>query len=232
MFAKDVMTTLVISVGPNKPINEIAKLLVRRRISAVPVIDKDNKLLGIVSEGDLVHRIRGDNELPRSWWLSLLGDSSDAPQEYMRSHGKTAKDVMTKDVVSATKFTSIAELAELLENKGIKRVPIVEAGKIIGIVSRANIIQALVAQDDKNMPKAATSDQEIREILLKEIGNHSWANNATLNVVVSDGVIRYWGFVDSEDARNALQLAANNVPGVKGIEDNLSVFNMPIPSGL
>jgi CBS domain-containing protein len=232
MFATDIMTTQVISVGPNKPINEIAKLLIRRRISAVPVVDQDQKLLGIVSEGDLVHRIRGDHEPPRSWWLSLIGDSDDIPQEYMRSHGKTAKDVMIKEVITATKFTTIAELAELLETKRIKRVPIVEAGKIIGIVSRANIIQALVAQNEKNMPKVVRTDQEIRQILLEEIGNHAWANNATLNVIVSDGVIRYWGCVDSEDARDALQLAANNVPGVKGIEDNLSVFNLSIPSGL
>ena len=143
MFAKDIMTLNVITVGPDTPINEIAKLLIERRISAAPVVDEDNQLVGIVSEGDLVHRIRGDHEMPRSWWLSLIGDPSDVPREYIRSHGKTAKDVMTKEVVTATSFTSIAELAELLETKKIKRLPIVEAGKLVGIVSRANIIQAL-----------------------------------------------------------------------------------------
>lgn len=231
MFAKDIMTTQVVSVDPDKPISEIAKLLIERRISAVPVVDKDNKLLGMVSEGDLVHRVRGDHELPRSWWLSLVGDPNDVPQEYIRSHGKAAKDVMTKDVVTATEQDSISEISELLETKKIKRVPIIKNDELVGIVSRANIIQALVAQDEKNMPKVVTSDQEIREILLKELGNHAWVSNATFNVVVGDGIVRYWGFVVSEDARKALLLAANNVPGVKGIEDNLSTFTTPIAYG-
>ena len=227
MYAKDIMTNTVISVGPNKPLNEIAKLLIKRRISAVPVIDKGKKLLGIVSEGDLVYRIRGDHELPRSWWLSLIGDPNDVPSEYIRSHGKTAKDVMTKEVVTATNFTSIAELAELLETKKIKRVPIVEAGKLIGIVSRANIIQALVAQDDEKMPKVAKSDQEIRKTLLNELDDRTWAHNAGLNVIVSDGVVRYWGYVESQDAKDAVRLAAENVPGVKSIENNLGIFVTP-----
>ncbi|MBT3989916.1 MAG: CBS domain-containing protein [Rhodospirillaceae bacterium] len=230
MLARDIMTNKVISVGPNKPINEIAKLLSDRRISAVPVVDKNKKLLGIVSEGDLVHRILGDHELPRSWWLSFVGDLNDVPQEYIRSHGKTAKDVMTKDVATATEQDSIPDIAELLETKRIKRVPIVKDGVLVGIVSRANIIQALVAQKKEKMPEVKTSDQEIRKILLKEIGNHAWANHATLNVIVSDGVIRYWGFVESEDARNALQLAAENIPGAKGIEDNLSILSTQVLS--
>jgi len=227
MFAKDIMTLNVITVGPDMPISDVAKLLIERRISAVPVIDNDNSLIGIVSEGDLVHRIRGDHELPRSWWLSLIGDPNDEPQEYIRSHGKTAKDVMTKDVVAISEFTSIAEIAETLETKKIKRVPVVDDGKLVGIVSRANIIQALVAQKDASMPKTIASDQDIRETLMKEFNNHTWASNATLNIVVNDGVVRYWGFVESETAKDALTLAAENVPGVKAVESNLGISAVP-----
>lgn len=224
MFANDLMTNMVITVGPNMSLNEIAKLLIKRRISAVPVVDKDEKLLGIVSEGDLVHRIRGDQELPRSWWLSLIGDPNDIPKEFIRTHGKVAKDVMTKEVITATRFTSISELAELLETKKIKRVPIVEAGKLIGIVSRANIIQALVASDPAELPIVTPSDQEIRKTVLEECYQHKWASDATMNVVVKNGVVQFWGLVSSEDAKDALRIAAENIPGVKEVKENLDVY--------
>jgi CBS domain-containing protein len=227
MLARDVMTNAVITVGPDEPLDDIAKLLIMRHISAVPVVDGNSELLGIVSEGDLVHRVRGDHQLPRSWWLNLFGDPDDEPREFVRSHGKTAKDVMTREVVTATEFTSIAEIAELLESKKIKRVPITGNGKVIGIVSRANIIQALVALGRENLPKVAPSDQEIREALVKEFNKHDWAKSVTLNVMVNDGVVRYWGFVQSEDAKDALRLAAENVPGVKGVEDNLGISTTP-----
>lgn len=228
MHAIDIMTNAVITVGPNKPLKDIAKLLINRRISAVPVIDKDNRLLGIVSEGDLVHRVLGDHHAPHSWWLSLIGDPDDVPREYVRSHGKTAKDVMTRHVITAGLFSSIAELAALLESNNIKRVPIVDAGKLVGIVSRANIIQALVAMEADHLPKAVRSDQKIREALLKEFEDRAWAHKTGLNVIVNKGVVRYWGYVASEDARDALRVAAENVPGVKSVEDHLSVSTIPV----
>ena len=165
--------------------------------------------------------------MPRSWWLNLIGDPNDEPQEYIRSHGKTAKDVMTKDVTTVSEFTSISEIAETLETKRIKRVPVVEAGKLVGIVSRANIIQALVAHKNTGLPQQTASDQEIRETLMKEFNTHAWAANATLNIVVNEGVVRYWGFVESEVAKDALQLAAENIPGVKSVESNLGISAAP-----
>ena len=223
MFAKDIMTPNVITVGPDSSITDIANLLIEKRISATPVVNEDEELLGIVSEGDLVHRVRGDHQLPRSWWLSLLGDPNDVPREYVRSHGSKATDVMTEKVVTVTEFTSIGEIAEILETMRIKRVPVVRAGKLVGIVSRANIIQALVARDQADMPKVANSDQEIRQTLIDECSQHSWASGVTMNVVVNDGVVQYWGFVDSEDAKDALRIAAENIPGVKAVKENLGI---------
>ena len=149
------------------------------------------------------------------------------PREYVRSHGKTAKDVMTRHVITAGLFASIAELASLLETNNIKRVPIVDAGKLAGIVARANIIQSLVAMEDDHLPKAAPSDQKIREALLNEFADRAWAHKSGLNVIVNKGVVRYWGYVGSEDARDALRVDAENVPGVKSVEDNLGVSTMP-----
>ncbi len=227
MFAKDIMTTNVITVSPDSSVAEIAKMLVDRRISAAPVVDSGNKLVGIVSEGDLVHRIRGDHEMPRSWWLTLVGDPSDVPDEYIKSHGSTAKDVMTADVATVTEFTSVAEIAETLEKRKIKRVPVVKDGVLVGIVSRANIIQALIAKGENDLPKVDASDQEIRTKLLKELDQHAWASTATMNVVVDAGVVRFWGFVESDEAREALKLAAEGIPGVKAVENNLGVSAAP-----
>ena len=223
MFAKDIMTTNVITVSPDEPVADIARLLIERGISAVPVVDVDGALHGIVSEGDLVHRIRGDHELPRSWWLSLLGDPKDTPQEYLKSHGRTAADVMTADVIAVTEFTSVSEIAETLETKRIKRVPVVEDGKLKGIVSRANIIQALVGVKETGLPETDVGDQEIREAIIAEFDNHAWSGSSTINVVVKDGAVRLWGLVGSEDARKAVHLATESINGVKSIEDNLSI---------
>ena len=150
-------------------------------------------MLGIVNEGDLVHRVLGDHNLRHSWWLSLIGDPNDVPREYVRSHGKTAKDVMTKAVITAATSTSIANLAALLETNRIKRVPIVSDGKLAGIVSRANIIQALVALEDDQLPEVTASDQKIRAALLQEFDDRAWAHIGGLNLIVKNGVVSYWG---------------------------------------
>lgn len=234
MFAKDIMTTNVITAAPEQTVAEVAKLLIDRRISAVPVVDGEGNLLGIVSEGDLVHRVMGlvhrvmgDVEAPRSWWLTILGDPSDIPDEYVKLHGTTARDVMTKNVITAPSFTPVVSIAEMLESKHIKRVPIVDEGKLVGIVSRANVIQALIAQASETTKEASKSDQDIRQNLLDEFSNHAWSSASTFNVVVSDGVVRYWGFVESDSAKEAMRLAAENIPGVKSVESNLGVAARP-----
>jgi CBS domain-containing protein len=224
MFALDIMTTNVITVRPGHTVAAVAKLLIDRRISAAPVVDDEDRLLGIVSEGDLVHRVLGDNEAPRSWWLTILGDPTDIPDEYSKLHGTTAADVMTRDVITVPSFTSVNSIAELLEKHHIKRVPIVDEGKLVGIVSRANIIQALIARPSIRPAAAALkSDQDIRSALLTEFANHPWSNASTFNVVVEEGVVRYWGFVESNGAKQAMRIAAENMAGVKSVESNLGV---------
>lgn len=130
-----------------------------------------------------------------------------------------AKDIMTPNVLTVEPDMSIAEAAHLL----IERLPVVEDGKLVGIVSRANIIQALVARRQGDLPRPTTTDQEIHAKLLTEIGHRAWFQGATVNMTVRDGVVRYWGSVASEDAREALRAAAESVPGVDGVETHLAV---------
>ena len=204
-------------------IAEAAQLLIERRISGAPVLDDQGALIGILSEGDLVHRVKGDHELPRAWWLDLLGNPNDEPKEYLKSHGTKVADVMSVQVISVPETAEIAEMAEILETKKIKRLPVIENGKLVGIVSRANIIQALVTGHGDNLPRPKATDQEIRAKLLAEIEDRAWFQRATINMTVSDGVVRYWGSVESEDAREALRAAAEKVSGVEGVETHLTI---------
>lgn len=220
MNASDIMTSPVITVGPDTAVRHIAALLYKHRISAVPVME-NGKLAGIVSEADLLHRHEiGTEGTARSgsWWLQLLtADRSVA--EYVKSHATRARDIMTKDVVSVTPDTPIAEIATLLEKRGVKRVPVLQSGQLIGIVSRSNLVQALAAKG-RAMNVGNTGDGAIHVRLSAELERRSWWRSMTSNVVVTDGIVHYFGTIDSEDQRQAARVAAENVPGVRAVQDH------------
>ena len=145
MFARDVMTTSVLTVSPDTDVTEIAKMMLEHRISAVPVMSAQGKLVGIVSEGDLINRSEAETQHRASWWLRMASGEDDVSREYLRTHGRRAEDVMTTEVVTITPDTPLAEIAALLEKRHIKRVPVVEGGELVGIVSRANLLRGLAA---------------------------------------------------------------------------------------
>jgi len=219
MKAKDVMTTKVATVGPDMPVNAIAALLLERHISAVPVIDDDRRILGIVSEGDLMRR--GETERRPSWWLAAFSNAEELAREFTKTRGIRAKDVMTREVLTVTEETPIATIAELLEKRRIKRVPVVRDGRIVGIVSRADLLRALAVQDIKPMVPVTQDDRVIRDQLLAVLKREPWADTHLLNILVSDGVVHLWGLVGSDAEQKALRVAAETIPGVRGVEDHL-----------
>ncbi len=219
MKAREIMTTPVITVGPDTPVSEIAALLFERRISALPVVE-DGRLVGVVSEADLLHRheIGTDCIVQSSWWLRLFS-ADRSIGGYIKSHARQARDVMTREVVSVAPDTAAAEIATLLETRGIKRVPVVDGGKLAGIVSRADLVQALA-----QVPKAAVrvtppSDAAIRGRLLAELQRQAWWRRGISSVQVTDGVVSYRGTVESAEERDAARVAAENIPGVRSVED-------------
>ena len=153
MKAADVMVSAVISVRPNARVEEVASILLANRISAVPVIDDQDELVGIVSEGDLMRRAEAGTERSRSWWLEYLTGKQVLASEYVKSHSHKVTDVMTPSVITATPETALGEIAMLLERNRIKRVPIVQNGKVVGIVSRANLLQALAGMKERSRRK-------------------------------------------------------------------------------
>lgn len=227
MNAADVMVSKVITVGPDTPVATIAETLLANRISAVPVVDeKSGALLGIVSEGDLIHRVETGTEQHRAWWLEIFTGKEALAREFVKSHARKAADVMTRQVVTVSPDTPLGELASLLDKHRIKRVPVVKDGKIVGIVSRANLIQALVALGSGIKPSTSANDSALRANLLGQLQSKAWWTN-NINIIVKDGVVELWGFVDSQAARDAIRVAAEVTPGVREVSNNLTVETRP-----
>lgn len=226
MRARDIMTTSVVTVSPDTTVRDIARTLIERRISALPVVDSAGRVVGIVSEGDLLHRAENRTERRRSWWLELVSTTEDLATDYVKSHGLMAKDVMSWPVISADPDMSLAELATLLDRYRIKRVPVLHNGGLIGIVSRADLLRGLIGVAETAAP-AAADDAKVREALLRRIENEPWATATSLNVIVTGGVAELWGFIGSEAERQAFRVIAQGTPGVRGVEDHLAVYRSP-----
>jgi CBS domain-containing protein len=228
MRAMDVMTSGVISVDENATVPEVAKLMAERGISAVPVVDNDDRVIGMVSEGDLLHRAETGTERRRSWWLEMVSSTNQLAGEYIKSHSGSVKDVMTRDVLSVTEESPVADIAVLLESNRIKRVPVLRDGKLVGIVSRANLVRALAMTINEAPNEVEADDRAIRDKLLAELKAQKWAEVSPANITVKDGVVHLWSSYLSEQEKRALVVAAENSPGVRRVEDHMR----PVPAYL
>jgi CBS domain-containing protein len=223
MQARDVMTTRVTTVNPDTPVEQIAQKLLERCISAVPVVQTDGKLVGIVSEGDLMRRPESGTDRAPSWWLSLLLEPAERAARYLKSHGRRAADIMSSPVISVEETENLADIAEILEKHHIKRVPVLRNGEVVGIVSRSNLLQGLAAHKTRPLGETARSDQEIRSSILDHAHRDTGMSDEFINVTVTDGVVQLWGLIGSETERKAVHVLAENTPGVRRVEDNLRV---------
>ena len=223
MKAADVMATNVITVRQDTPVSKIAEVLLANRISAVPVVNDKDAVVGIVSEGDLLHRVEAGTERHRSWWLELLTGKEMLAFEFVKSHARKAADVMTRPVVSVQPDTPLGDIASLLEKHRIKRVPVVNNGKIVGIVSRANLIQALVSLGHAKTSDASIDDLTLHSNILEQLRSKPWADPTKINVVVNNGTVELWGIVDSETEKNAIRVAVEVMPGVRQVSNKLVI---------
>jgi CBS domain-containing protein len=223
MKARDVMVRNVITVGPDAMVQDIARLLLERHVSAVPVVGKDGALIGIISENDLMRRPESGTQRHRAWWLQMMTAREVLAKEFSRSHAMRAEDVMTRRVITARPDTLLRDIADLLEKHRIKRVPIVDEGKLVGIVSRANLLQALASSPRSNATAVSASDDSIRDIVVMKLDEQPWAQTSLVNVIVHAGTVDLWGIVSSEAEKDAMRVVAEVVPGVKAVNNNLSV---------
>lgn len=237
MLAKDIMTTRVITVLEDTPIEEVARTLLTWRISAVPVVGANEQMVGLVSEGDLLERSESGGDREGSWWLENILDTEQRARRYAQGRGRLAKDVMTTSVITAKEDATLAELARLLEEHRIKRVPIVRKGRLIGIVSRANLLHGIaafpsipvepvtVSTSGAGGPSVAPTadDQTIRAAILNTLHNEIGIH-AAVNVIVANGVVDLWGGVETEAQQQAIRAAAENAPNVTTVKDHLRVL--------
>lgn len=221
MKASDVMTPDVISADPDATVLQAARYMIQHHISGLPVIDKTGALVGILSEGDFLRRRETHTDRRPSRWLEFLMGPGKLAAQYTHTHGSKVSEVMTTNLHTVSEDTSLEKVVEMMERYRIKRVPVLRGKKVVGIVTRANLMHAMVSLA-RGEPKAATGDAAIRQELLKELKTEKWALASMINVVVREGVVELWGMIVDDRQREALVVAAENIPGVKQVKDHLT----------
>ena len=226
MKVRDIMSTKVVTASPSTTIRDIAGLMVEKHVSGLPVLSDSGTLVGMVSEGDLLRRPELGTQKHRRRWVSFFSGVDEQAREFTKTHALHAGDVMTKQVIHVSEQTPLGDLVGLMEKHNIKRLPVLSDGKLVGIVSRADLLRALAARQANPLPPPAESDATIRAAMNEVLKNEEWAMSAMVNVIVSEGAVHLWGVIDSDDQRQALRVAAENIPGVTAVVEHLS-FSLP-----
>ena len=231
MRAKDVMTCGVVCVGVKESIFDAAELLLGAGVSAAPVVDDKGSVVGIVSEADLLRRAEIGTAPARKSWLSrLLASDAGSAHEFVSAHARKVSDVMTRTVVTAAEDAPLGELVDLMERHNVKRIPVLRDGKLVGIVSRANLLEALLSREPEG-PAVQPSDSDTRRAVVEALEKYPWTSRWPTNVFASDGVVHLWGFVDDAEVRKAYRVAAENVPGVRRVKSHLRALPASVALG-
>ncbi len=225
MKAADIMTRQVITIAPDATVAEAAQRMLENRISGLPVCDATGRLVGVISEGDLLRRAETGTVRRASWWLAMLaGHAPTQAADYTKSHGRTVRDTMSSTIISANEETPLEEVVRMMEANRIKRVPVMRDGKLVGIISRANLLHVL-ASIAPDVAPAADDDRALRDRILEKLRAEPWAPEISDNIVVRNGVVHLWGSVRTDSQRDALRVAAETTPGVKRVENHLAVID-------
>ena len=225
MRARDIMTADPVTVPPETPLEAVAALMADRAISGLPVVDEKGHLLGIVTDGDLMRRLAAKEDKPASFLATLLGANADQAERYAKTHGRRVGDVMTTGLATVAEDATVEEVAHILESRRIRRVPVLRDGGLVGVVSRAALLRAVMAP----MPSGAdheASDPRIRRAIYAAMREEPWISTRYIFPMVKDGVVSFHGFLGSEKARTALRVLAEGVPGVKAVRFD----TVPAPS--
>jgi CBS domain-containing protein len=220
MRAQDIMTKKVISAAEDSTVEQVTALMLKNQISAVPILNRKGAVVGLVSEGDLMRRVEGMEDGHKSWWLRLFSGAQTA-SDFVAMRGRHAKDIMTRDVKVVAPDTPVAEIARLLEEQRIKRVPVVKDGELLGIVSRANLLQALAASPVVELDDE-TGAREKRDIVLKALAEVPGLDTTQLNVVVGKDHVDVWGLANSDAEVKAARVALDNIEGLGRVSINLA----------
>jgi CBS domain-containing protein len=220
MEARQVMTSPTITIGPDVPVRQAIETMLRAHVSGLPVVDAQGGLIGILSEGDLLRRAEIGTQKHRPKWLDFLLGPGRSAQDYVHSHSRRVADMMTDEPVSVTEEASLEEVVALMEKKRIKRVPVLRNDRVVGIVTRSDLLRAFLnATEATELP--AGGDEQIARDLLAEIDRQNWATPGSIHVAVRDGHVTLSGTIFDERERDAIRVCAENSPGVRGVTDQM-----------
>ncbi|HTV87660.1 MAG TPA: CBS domain-containing protein [Stellaceae bacterium] len=217
----DIMTRPAITVGPETTIAAAAQLMVQRRISGLPVVDAAGTVVGIVTEGDLLRRAELGTERRHRRWLEFIISPGRLASEYAGAHARKVGQVMTEDVISVGPQDPLDAAVRLMQRRHVKRLPVIDGGRLVGIVSRADLVRALADELARRQAQEGDDDAAIRERILREMDRQHWAPRASVDVRVTDGVVELCGTITDERERLAMQVLAETAAGVKRVEDHL-----------
>lgn len=218
MFARDLMTTPAITIAPGATLDEALRLMISHRLSGLPVVDAAGRLVGVVTEGDLLRRTELGTGRKRARWLEfLLGPGAEAA-DYVREHGRRVEELMTDAPVSVEEDAAVSDLVDLMEKRHIKRLPVLREGKVVGVVSRADLIRNLAQRKLRAVP---ASDGEIRDRIIAALHAQDWAPAGLVGVDVDHGEVTLRGAIMDERERMAIRVVAENTAGVVKVHDRL-----------
>ncbi len=220
MIVADVMTRNVITIAPDATVEEAVNIMLSRHISGLFVVDKAGDLAGVVTEGDLLRRDELGTQRNRSWWLRLLASPARQALDFTQANGRHVRDVMTEDVLSIGQDAPLEDVVATMEKHRIKRLPVTADGRVVGVVSRADLLRALIGRERHAEPMA-TDDRTIRTTILAALEAQSWAPATTLNVTVTEGIVDVWGTITNEQERRGIRVVVENTAGVKEVHDHL-----------
>lgn len=226
MRANEIMITDVVTAGPETKVKEIAELFVRHRISCVPVISDDRIVVGLVTASDLIHRQETKSGRRRKWWLDMFLDTDTRAREFVKEHGLKARDVMSPAVISVNENAELAEVADILESHRIRRVPVLRDGKLAGLISRADLVRALAKAPVLAAPSSA-DNATLQKAVYDAVNKERWLNSIYMSFTVDDGIVEIRGYADSDAQKKALRVLIEEVPGVKGVKDELVTRRWP-----
>jgi CBS domain-containing protein len=218
--AIDIMTAAPITVTPQSSVMEAVRLMLQNRFSGLPVVDRDGAVVGIVTEGDLLRRAETGTQRRRPRWIEFLVGPGRLAADYAQACGHKIDEVMTRTVQTITENTRLDAIVNIMERHQIKRLPVVRDGKLVGIVSRSNLLRALASVARETRPTTA-DDASIRDRLKAELSGLSWAPSAMIDVVVRDGKVHLWGAIIDERQRQGIRVAVENTAGVTSVEDHM-----------
>jgi CBS-domain-containing membrane protein len=218
-------------INVKESVFDAAELLLGAGVSAAPVVDDRGAIVGIVSEADLVHRVEIDTTTKKSWLARLMDSDASSARNFVAAQTRRVADIMTREVVTAEEDTPLRDLVELMERHRIKRIPIVRGAVVVGIVSRSDLLRALLSREP-DRPLLQPTDKALRQAVIDALENHTWTSKWPINVFANDGVVHLWGFVDGEEVRKAYRVAAENVPGVRRVRNHLRMMPASVGMGV